>query len=377
MFHAVIMAGGSGTRFWPASRATFPKQFLRLGGSRTLIQSTVDRISGLIPLERTQIVTNQQLVGLVREQLPELPSKSVLGEPCKRDTAPCIALAAGLAYRQDPEAIQVVMPSDHVIQTDADFQAGLRLAEQLVLDRPERIVTFGIRPTYPATAFGYIQQDLSRPVNVVNSSAFQGERTKSAGNVATQSVPTAVRQFREKPSLDVAQEFVRSGEFLWNSGIFVWRAKTILDAIRLYAGEIMGPIDKIVAAAGTPSFESVFAEQFPLIQGRSIDYAVMEKYPEVVVVPAPFAWDDVGNWNSLARLVTADSDGNHVVGEHLSLQSHDCVVQTTGNHLVVMAGVSNLVVVQTPDATLIADRNQEELVRQIVPALQSRRVDLV
>ncbi len=377
MFHAVIMAGGSGTRFWPASRATFPKQFLRLGGSRTLIQSTVDRIAGLIPLERTQIVTNQQLVGLVREQLPELPSACVLGEPCKRDTAPCIALAAGLAYRQDPEAIQVVMPSDHVIQTDADFQAGLRLAERLVLDRPERIVTFGIRPTYPATAFGYIQQDLSRPVNVVNSSAFQGERTKSAANVATQSVPTAVRQFREKPSLDAAQEFVRSGEFLWNSGIFVWRAKTILDAIRQYAGEIMGPIDKIVAAAGTPSFDSVLAEQFPLIQGRSIDYAVMEKYPEVVVVPAPFAWDDVGNWNSLARLVPADSEGNHVVGEHLSLQSRDCVVQTTGNHLVVMAGVSNLVVVQTPDATLIADRSQEELVRQIVPALQSRRADLV
>lgn len=372
MLHAVIMAGGSGTRFWPASRSTFPKQFLRLGGSRTLIQSTVDRIAGLIPLERTRIVTNQQLVGLVREQLPELPSVCVLGEPCKRDTAPCIALAAGLAYRQDPDAIQVVMPSDHVIQTDADFQAGLRLAERLVLDRPERIVTFGIRPTYPATAFGYIQQDVSRPVSLTGASQRAGH-AESSPNV----VPTAVQQFREKPTLEVAQEFVRSGQYLWNSGIFVWRAKTILDAIRLYAGEIMGPIDKIVAAAGSSNFAAVFAEQFPLIQGRSIDYAVMEKYPEVVVVPAPFAWDDVGNWNSLARLVPADADGNHVAGEHLSLQSQNCVVQASGNHLVVIAGVSNLVVVQTPDATLIADRDQEELVRQIVPALQSRRPDLV
>ena len=370
MFHAVIMAGGSGTRFWPASRAKFPKQFLRLGSSRTLIQSTVDRVAGLIPLERTRIVTNHQLVDLVREQLPELPLDGVLGEPCKRDTAPCIALAAGLAYRQDPDAIQVVMPSDHVIQTDADFQAGLRLAEQLVLDRPERIVTFGIRPTYPATAFGYIQQDPNRPVVVSQKSS--GSTAATLPTV----VPTAVQQFREKPSLEVAEEFLRSGQYLWNSGIFVWRAKTILDAIRRYAGEIMGPIDKIVEAAGGPHFDQVFAEQFPLIEGRSIDYAVMEKYPEVVVVPAPFAWDDVGNWNSLARLVPPDSDDNHVVGEHLSLQSRNCVVQATGNHMVVIAGVSNLVVVQTPDATLIADRNQEELVRQIVPALQTRRPEL-
>jgi mannose-1-phosphate guanylyltransferase len=372
MFHAVIMAGGSGTRFWPASRSSFPKQFLRLGGERTLIQSTVDRIQGLIPLERTQVVTNQQLVGLVRQQLPELSIDGVLGEPCKRDTAPCIALAAGLAYRQDPDAIQVVMPSDHVIQTDADFQAGLRLAEQLVLDRPERIVTFGIRPTYPATAFGYIQQDLNRPVTLSESKQVS-DREQRLPSV----VPTAVQQFREKPSLEVAQSFVRSGEYLWNSGIFVWRAKTILDAIRRYAGEIMGPIDKIVAAAGTANFSAVFSEQFPLINGRSIDYAVMEKYPEVVVVPAPFAWDDVGNWNSLARLIPADADGHHVSGEHLSLKSQNCVVQTSANHLVVIAGVSNLVVVQTPDATLIANRDHEELVREIVPALQLRRPDLV
>jgi mannose-1-phosphate guanylyltransferase len=233
-------------------------------------------------------------------------------------------------------------------------------------------VTFGIRPTYPATAFGYIQQDVSRPVALSESA-----RLANVGGTLPAVVPTAVQQFREKPTLDVAQEFVRSGQYLWNSGIFVWRAKTILDAIRRFAGEMMGPIDKIVAAAGRPDFADVLAEQFPLIQGRSIDYAVMEKYPDVVVVPAPFAWDDVGNWNSLARLVPADADGNHVVGEHLSLQSHDCVVQTNTNHLVVLAGVSNLVVVHTPDATLIANRDQEELVRQIVPALQPRRPDLV
>jgi len=368
MLHAVVMAGGSGTRFWPASRSGFPKQFLNLGGSRTMIQATVDRISGLIPLERTQIVTNLQLVPLVRQQLPELPAEGVLGEPCKRDTAPCIALAAGLAYRRDPDAIQVVMPSDHVIQTRQDFQLGLRFAERLVEQQPQRIVTFGIRPTYAATAFGYIQKDSQRPIHL----------TGDAAEFAAVIQASAVQQFREKPTLDVAETLVASGECLWNAGIFVWRAETILRALRELAPDIMGPIDQIVAAAGGPNFASVLQEQFPLISGRSIDYAVMEHYPDVVVVQAPFAWDDVGNWNSLARLVAADAAGNHVAGQHLSIESKDCVIQTDQAHLVVTVGVNNLIVVQTPDATLIADRAREELIRQCVPALQaSGRTDLV
>ncbi len=355
MLHALIMAGGSGTRFWPASRAAFPKQFLRIGGSRTLIQATVDRIRDLIPLSQIQIMTNQLLVPLVRLQLPELPIHSVIGEPCKRDTAPCVALAAGLALLRDPDAIQVVMPSDHLIQTNQDFHKALRFAEQLVQANPARIVTYGIRPTYPATAFGYIQQDANRPV-AVSGSALQAN---------------AVKQFREKPSLEVAQEFVQSGHFLWNAGIFVWRAQTILQAIRKYAPEIMAPIDRILQAADTPEFDTVLAEQFPLIPGRSIDYAVMEHYPEVVVVQAPFAWDDVGNWNSMARVVSADEDGHHVDGRHLSIKSRNCVIRSAANHLIVTAGVENLIVVQTPDATLIADRDQEELIREIVPALQA------
>lgn len=365
MLHAVIMAGGSGTRFWPASRSKFPKQFLSMGGKRTLLQSTVDRIAALIPPDRTRVVTNQSLVSIVREQLPTLPPQGVLGEPCKRDTAPCVALAAGLTLRQDPDAIQVVMPSDHVIQTDADFQRGIRFAEDMVREQPDCIVTFGIRPSYPATAFGYIERDPHRQVKLT-----------TAGNSASPIKASQVKQFREKPTLEVAEEFLRSGQFLWNAGIFVWRADTVLAAIRKFAPEIMGPIDEIVAAADTPEFLDVFAHQFPRITGRSIDYAVMEHYPSIAVVEAPFAWDDVGNWNSLARLVPADNYGNHVVGQHLALDSHDCVIQSEDPHLVVTAGVSNLIVVHTSDATLIADRNQEELIRQIVPSLQSSRPDL-
>jgi mannose-1-phosphate guanylyltransferase len=365
MLHAVIMAGGSGTRFWPASRSGFPKQFLSMGGKRTLIQSTFDRIAALIPPDRTMVVTNQSLVALVREQLPELPDHGILGEPCKRDTAPCVALAAGLALRQDPDAVQVVMPSDHVIQTDQDFQAGIRFAAAIVNEQPDRIVTFGIRPSYPATAFGYIERDPQQPVTV-----------KQAVDSRDPIIASKVKQFREKPTIEVAEDFLKSGQFFWNAGIFVWRADTVLEAIRKYAPEIMGPIDEIVAAADTPAFSDVLAEQFPRITGRSIDYAVMEHYPSVAVVEAPFAWDDVGNWNSLARLVPADNHGNHAVGEHLALDSTNCIVQTQSPHLVVTAGVSDLIVVHTPDATLIAARNQEELIRQIVPALQTSRPDL-
>lgn len=363
MLHAVIMAGGSGTRFWPASRANCPKQFLKLGGSRTLIQATFDRISGLVAPERIQVVTNQSLVRLVREQLPELPGSSVLGEPCKRDTAPCVALAAGLALRSDPDAIQVVMPSDHVIQPTAVFQSAMECAARLVEEAPERLVTFGIRPSYPATGFGYIQQDRERPIQVTLPN-------HTIGDSRTTPPSFSVKQFREKPDLETARRFVESGEFLWNAGIFVWRAATLWQAMETYAPEMLGPIREIVAAADSPDFETVLNEQFPLIQGKSIDYAVMEHYPEVAVIEAPFGWDDVGNWNSLARLVPSDPEGNHVSGNHLSISSQDCVIQTDPAHLVVTAGVKNLIVVQTPDATLIADRDEEELIRQVVPRLQ-------
>jgi len=362
MLHAVIMAGGAGTRFWPASRTALPKQLLRLGGERTLIQATLDRLGDLVPAERTLVVTNQQLVSLVREQLPQLPAAAVVGEPCKRDTAPCVALAAALALRTDPAAVQVVMPADHVIQTDRDFQRAIQHAVNLVAAGPQRIVTFGIRPSYPATTFGYIQLDRQRPI-----AAAQQESGDSEGSLKTY----AVEKFREKPAVELAQDFVESGEFLWNSGIFVWRADTVLRAIGKYAPEIMEPIQRIAAAADR-DFENVLQAEFPRIEGRSIDYAVMEHYPEVVVVEAPFGWDDVGTWNSLSRLIPADEAGHNVVGRHVSIDSSQCVIQATPGHLVVTVGVSQLIVVQTPDATLVASRGSEEQLRQVVPALQDR-----
>ncbi|MEM7315893.1 MAG: mannose-1-phosphate guanylyltransferase, partial [Planctomycetota bacterium] len=215
MLHAVIMAGGSGTRFWPASRSMTPKQLLRLAGEQSMIQSTVGRLGEAIPGERTLVVTNQRLVSEIQKQLPQLPKESVIGEPCKRDTAPCVGLAAAWVARNDPEAIMVVMPADHVITPHSDFQAAINYAADIVKEKPSRLVTFGIKPTYPAESFGYIERD-----NAIDTPAD-----------ASISPPTfRVKQFREKPKTEVARQYVDSGNFYWNSGIFVWSAQTILTA---------------------------------------------------------------------------------------------------------------------------------------------------
>ena len=353
------MAGGSGTRFWPASRNACPKQFLKMGGEQTLIQSTARRIGGLVPDENMLIVTNERLIPLVKQQLPQLKPANLIGEPCKRDTAPCVALAAAIALHHDPEAIQVVMPSDHVIQTDADFQKGIQFAAQLVEADPGQIVTFGIRPSYPSSAFGYIHKDTTAPLTAdgFDVSAFQ------------------VKQFKEKPTVDVAQSYLESGEYYWNAGIFVWKARTIMDAMETYAAEMMPPIHKIAEAIGTDRFDAVLQEQFPLINGKSIDYAVMEHYKNVAVVEAPFAWDDVGNWTSLARLVPADDAGNSAAGQHLPIDTSNCIVQCEDEHIVVTVGLNDVIVVQTNDATLVADRNQEEAIRQVVQKLKDSNLD--
>lgn len=357
MIHAVIMAGGSGTRFWPASRKSYPKQFLKIGGDQTLIQSTASRVSGLVDPSRTLVVTNCALKKLVHQQIPELPIDNVIGEPCKRDTAPCVALAAAIALHSDPEAIQVVMPSDHVIGTDQQFQQAVQLAAGLVESDPSRIVTFGIQPTYPSDAFGYIHRD----------SASQISAPSGAPDVAKS---FAVKQFKEKPSVDVAKEYVQTGEYYWNAGIFVWKAKTILDAIAQHAPAMMDPIEKIASAVGTDQFVAALEEYFPTIDPISIDYAVMENYPNVAVVEAPFNWDDVGNWTSLSRLIQPDENQNVASGNHLSIDCNGMIVQCDPNHVVVTVGLEDAIVVQTPDATLVANRNQEEKIRQVVKELE-------
>jgi mannose-1-phosphate guanylyltransferase len=354
MLHAIVMAGGSGTRFWPASRAALPKQLLPLAGEHTLLEDTIARLDGLVPPERTMVVTAARLLDAVRQQTPTLPTVSLVGEPCKRDTAPCIGLAAALVSRLDPDATMAVMPSDHVIAPWEAFHAAIRQAERLVEASPGRLVTFGVRPTYPAESFGYIQQ--GTPMDV------------APGDAPAHTVVA----FREKPPASVAAEYLAAGSYLWNAGIFVWKAATILAALADKQPECLERIERIAAAWNSPDRDAVFAREFAAIKGISIDYAVLEHARDVVVIEAPFGWDDLGGWSAVARQRGADDRDNTFVGRHLDIGSQGTIVHTDGEHLVVTLGLENMLVVHTDDATLVADRSREEEVRKVVAELEAR-----
>lgn len=358
MLHAVIMAGGSGTRFWPASRRMQPKQLLNLVGDRTMIQATVDRLGDLVSPDRVLVVTNRRLVGQIGEQLPEMPAEAIIGEPCKRDTAPCIGLAASIVLRSDPDAVMVVMPADHIIESSLAFQEAIRQAGRLVEADPERIVTFGIRPTYPAEIFGYIERAEPLP--------------DSDAPVSPGAPVFRVRQFREKPDAQQARKYCASGNYYWNSGIFVWQARTILDALERYEPEMHSHLTAIADAHGCDTFGAVIEREFAAIQGKSIDYAVMEHYANVLVIEAPFQWDDVGSWQALARMHGTDDQGNTLVGRHLALRTSNSIVRSDDDHLIVTVGLDNIIVVHTPDATLVANKDDEESIREIVKILEQK-----
>ena len=354
MLHAVVMAGGSGTRFWPASRAAMPKQMLPLAGERSLLEDTAARLEGLVPAERMLVVTSERLAEAARAQLPQLPPENIVGEPCKRDTAPCVGLAALLVSRDDPDATMAVMPSDHVIRPAETFRDAIRQGAALVEASPGRLVTFGVPPSYPAESFGYIERGdlLAEPHG--DARAF------------------AVKQFREKPPASVAREYLQAGTFLWNAGIFVWKAATILKALREHAGETLDRLERIAESWGSPVGPEVFREEFAAIKGISIDYAVLERAADVAVIEASFAWDDLGSWSAVARQLGGDAEGNTVIGRHLGIDTAGSIVRSEDGHLVVTMGLTDMLVVHTPDATLVAERSREEAVRQVVKQLESK-----
>lgn len=346
MLKAVIMAGGSGTRFWPLSREGLPKQFLPLFGERTLLQQAVDRIVDLVGPAGVLVMTNQAHVERTRSQLPAIPPENVVGEPVGRDTAACIGLAARLCQRDDPAARMVVLAADHVIEPAEGFRSAVRAADHYLESHPESLVTFGIPPAYPATGYGYLRR---------------AELAEEHDGVRVHRLAS----FHEKPEREMAEAFLASGEYYWNSGIFVWNAATILAEIGRNVPSLLEGIDRIANAWSTPIQDAVFADEYPKLEKKSIDYAVMEKAQHVAMVEAPFRWDDVGSWLALERVREKNDAGNVVLGQHLGIDTTNCVITGDGKHLVATIGVDDLIIVHTPDVTLVARRDDEQRVKML------------
>jgi mannose-1-phosphate guanylyltransferase len=356
MLHALIMAGGGGTRFWPRSRQKRPKQFLTLTGDRSLIQMALDRVEAQVPPERSWVITAGQYKDEVAKQLPSLSTERIVGEPCGRDTAACIGLGAALIARQEPDATMLVMPADHVIEPVQEFRRASHAAEQLAAEHPDALLTIGIAPTYPATGYGYIQCGEELP----GRQAIKVHRVKA---------------FREKPNAEQAEKFLASGDYFWNSGIFIWKAAAILRELREQQPKLFTAVRKIADAWPTPQRAEVLKREYDALDKISIDFAVMEHAKKVLMLQAPFRWDDVGSWLALERMHPQDAHGNTVLASHCGINSRQCVIVADEEHLIATAGVENLLIIHDGDATLVADRRDEAAVKQLVELLKQKGLE--
>ncbi|MDX1672587.1 MAG: mannose-1-phosphate guanylyltransferase, partial [Balneolaceae bacterium] len=354
MLHAVIMAGGTGSRFWPKSTRKRPKQFLDLFGDRTMLQATVQRIESLVPPERIWIITNEQYVDLVAKQLPEVPGSNIVGEPVAKNTAPCVALAAGLLERKDPDATMVVLPADHTIEEVDAFLEILETAAAKAKNE-ETLVTIGIKPSRPETGYGYI------------------EFVENASETVNGRPVYRVAQFREKPDLETARQFVDSGNFLWNSGMFIWSNRTILKQFEQHLPEIHEQIQQLPEEPEEDGWESSIEAFYNACPSISIDYGIMEKAGSVHVVPGAFGWNDVGSWKAVYELMPKDASGNVVRAAYaLGESSENNLIQVEGKKMVALVGVENLAVVETEDAILICNLDHAQEVKQIVNRLHEK-----
>ncbi len=344
--YALILAGGSGERFWPLSRRARPKQLLRLVSNKTLLEETLARLDGLIPAERILILTNTEQEGAVRKLLGNFPNENIVAEPAKRDTAAAVALGTGWVAARDHAAIMLVLPADHVITNRAAFQETLALAADAAEETSE-LVTIGIKPTWACPGFGYIEQ--GKPVHL----------RKRPDNDAIH----RVLRFREKPNLDLAESFLRKGNFRWNAGMFVWSVPTVLREFNRHAPELADFISQIRA---TGNFENALRERFSKLQRISFDYAIMEKADRVLVVEASFDWDDIGSWRAVANYFDKDKHGNAAHRAITALDSSNNIVFEEDGTSVALLGVHDLIVVRTPDALLICHRHEAERIKDLV-----------
>jgi mannose-1-phosphate guanylyltransferase len=342
-FYALVLAGGSGERFWPLSRRATPKQFLRLFSNRSLLEETVCRLDGCIASENILILTNQEQEASVRAVLPDHPAHNIVAEPAKRDTAAAIALGAGIVASRDASATMAVLPADHRISDVKAFQADLKSAAQAA-EHGGDLITIGITPSWACPGFGYIE----RGRQLSNSEFFE------------------VIRFREKPNPDLADTFVRSGNFYWNAGMFIWSVNSILTEFNRHAPDLG---EFVAAIRNSPDRAKVLKDRFPTLRKTSIDYAIMEKASRVLVKPARFDWDDVGSWTAVSKYLE-QLPGNNTANCPVTIEgSANNIIFTDSKTHVALLGVNDIVVVQTKDAILVCHRHEVEKIKGLIPSI--------
>jgi len=345
----VVLAGGAGTRFWPAGRRMRPKQLLPVAGRTTMLAQTLERCAPLAPPAQTYIVTNKVQLASTRRECPSVPAAQVLPEPAMRNTAAAIALAAERIRARAGDAVMVVVPADHVIRPLDLYVATMRAAVARAAGA-DALLTVGIRPTGPATGYGYIEL---------------GSKIDEHGGHPIH----RVQSFKEKPDAATAQTFLASGRYVWNSGAFVWRVKTFLDALARHLpghSAVLGALAQEIAAG-----DDIPPEAYARFESVPVDIGILEKADNVEVVPGTFEWDDVGSWLAAGRLNLRDAEGNVVKGRHIGIDTRNCIVMADG-HLVATIGLENLIVVHTPDATLVCPKHRAEDVRRVVKLLEEK-----
>ena len=355
MLYAVIMAGGSGTRFWPWSRKKRPKQLLKIAGEDTMIRQTIDRIVTEISPGNIYIVTTSLQADGIKEELPQIPAKNIISEPFGRNTAACIGLAATIISKKDANATMAVMTADHIIETSGLFLKALHCAERLATET-NALVTFGIKPKEPSVNYGYVQ----RSEKVINYDGFP--------------VYDAIC-FKEKPDRSTAEDFVQSGEYYWNSGIFVWSVKTILENIKTLMPQLALGLTKIGESIGTPDESSVIRDEYEKFESVSIDYGVMEKASNVKIIEANFSWDDVGSWLAVERLNKSDKNNNTILGKHCGIDTNGNIIVGDEGHLVTTINVSDMIIVSTKDVTMVCNKNNAEDIKGLTDVLKEKGFD--
>lgn len=343
--YLVILAGGAGSRFWPISSEELPKQFLDiLGCGRTLIQLTLERFNGLIPKENVWVVTAEKYREIVMEQLPEVPSSNILCEPCRRNTAPCICYVSWKIKKLNTKANIVVSPSDHLVVDIQAFQSAIDDSLSFAAET-DAVVTLGLKPTRPETGYGYIKADLT----------YSSSRKHNIFRVD---------EFKEKPTLEVAKEYIQSPNYLWNSGTFIWNVNTIINAFRVYEPEVSSIFEGLMPYYGTDKEQNKIDESYPQCKNISVDYAILEKAEEIFVFPASFSWSDLGTWNSLREQSDMDKYGNVCIGDNIKLyDTYNTIVHTCNKKEVIVEGLDGYVVAEKEGKLLVCRLSEEQRIK--------------